>query len=118
LSFRLDPREALAADLERSAREQLEHALGELGDAERDRHAAIHAARKSCKRLRALLRLAREGRLVGGLAARRRGELRAAIRPLGQRLFAEPPAALARRFEAHWQATRGGIEDGGALEAA
>jgi len=57
-------------------------------------------------------------RLAGELAARRRGELRAAMRPLGQRLFAEPPRALARRFEAYWQATRREIENGAALAVA
>ena len=307
MSFRLDPREALAGGLERSAREQLEHALGELGEPGRDCHAAIHEARKSCKRLRGLLRLARHGlgakvyrrenaalrdaarrlsalrdaealletydaldarfagvvdrrriapvrralagrhaalsesdletrvaafcddlegvrarlpswpladdfevlarglkqtykrarqamdaaydapsgerfhdwrkrvkyhryhlellaalwprqvagrrkevkalggmlgdehdlvvleavlvadagsfgeasaRLVGALAARRRAELRVAMRPLGQRLFAEPPGALARRFAVYWQAARRGVEDGGGREAA
>ena len=61
LGFCLDPREGIAAGLERSAREQLDRALGELGDPERDRPVAIHEARKCCKRLRGLLRLARPG---------------------------------------------------------
>ena len=50
--------------------------------------------------------------LVSELARRRRAELRAAIRPLGQRLFAEPPKALARRFEVYWQATQTKAADG------
>jgi len=47
--------------LGRIAREQLDRALGGLEDPKLDRHAAIHDARKSGKRLRALLRLARRG---------------------------------------------------------
>ena len=56
--------------------------------------------------------------LAGTLAERRRVQRRAAMRPLGQRLFAAPPGALARRFEVYWQATRGEVEDGGARAAA
>jgi CHAD domain-containing protein len=61
LSFTIDPGRPVVAGLQRSAREQLDHALDQLGDATGDRHAAIHEARKSCKRLRGLLRLARSG---------------------------------------------------------
>jgi CHAD domain-containing protein len=56
--------------------------------------------------------------LVSELAQRRRAELRAAMQPLGQRLFAERPKALARRYAAYWQAARSTAEDGGAREAA
>jgi CHAD domain-containing protein len=56
--------------------------------------------------------------LVGDLARRRREELRTALRPLGQRLFAERPKAFARRFEAYWQAARGAAADGDQREAA
>ena len=56
--------------------------------------------------------------LARELSTRRRAELRAAMRPLGQRLFAEPPKALARRFATYWQATRTEIEHGAARAAA
>jgi hypothetical protein len=39
-----------------------------------------------------------------GLIDRRRGELQALARPLGARLYAEPPGALADRFGAYWDA--------------
>ena len=52
------------------------------------------------------------------LAERRRAELRAVMRPLGQRLFAERPRALARRFEVYWRAARSEAGDGGGLEVA
>jgi len=83
VAYRLQFDEAIAAGLERSAREQLDYALGELGDAARDRHAAIHEARKSCKRLRGLLRLARSG--LGDEVYRREN---AALRDAARRLSA------------------------------
>jgi len=67
----------------RSAREQLDRALAELGDTKRDRHAAIHEARKCCKRLRGLLRLARSG--LGDKLYRREN---AAVRDAARRLSA------------------------------
>jgi CHAD domain-containing protein len=81
VSFRLEPRETVAAGFARSAREQLDQALAELGDPERDRHAAIHEARKCCKRLRGLLRLARSG-LGDEVYQRENAALRGAARRL------------------------------------
>jgi CHAD domain-containing protein len=83
VSFRLEPGEAVGAGITRCAREQLDRALGELGDPERDRDAAIHEARKCCKRLRALLRLARGG--LGDKVWRREN---AALRDAARRLSA------------------------------
>ncbi len=60
MAFRIDPGQALDAEVRRLAGEQLrkaEHALGEGGG---DRHAAIHATRKRLKKLRGLLRLVRD----------------------------------------------------------
>lgn len=59
MSYRLHSDESLEAGLRRIACEQLDLAVGGLEDASLDRHEAIHEARKCCKRLRGLLRLAR-----------------------------------------------------------
>jgi CHAD domain-containing protein len=83
VSFRLDPGQSLAAGIAAAAAGQLELALGELGDAGRDRHTAIHEARKACKRLRGLLRLARPG--LGDKVYRREN---AAVRDAARRLSA------------------------------
>jgi CHAD domain-containing protein len=83
VSCRLEPWEAVGAGITRCAGEQLDRALGELGDPERDPDAAIHEARKSCKRLRALLRLARNG--LGDKVWRREN---AALRDAARRLSA------------------------------
>jgi hypothetical protein len=40
------------------------------------------------------------------LADRHRDELRAGMRPLGRRVFAERPKALVSRYEAYWRAWR------------
>jgi CHAD domain-containing protein len=61
LRYRLLAQKSLEGDLKRIAREQLELALAGFDDAKFDRHEAIHEARKCCKRLRGLLRLARAG---------------------------------------------------------
>jgi CHAD domain-containing protein len=61
LRYRLGPEEALAAGVRRIACEQLDLAVAGLDDPKLDRDAAIHEARKCCKRLRGLLRLARAG---------------------------------------------------------
>ena len=45
------------------------------------------------------------------LAARRRAELRAAMRPLGGRLFAERPKALAARYGSYWRSWRSEAAD-------
>lgn len=88
LSLSLDPGEAIGAGLRRSAHEQLDGALAELGDPTRDRHVAIHEARKACKRLRGLLRLARKP--LGGKAYRRENlALRDAARRLSSLRDAE-----------------------------
>jgi CHAD domain-containing protein len=83
VSFSLEPGEAVGAGITRCADEQLDRALGELGDPERDRDVAIHEARKCCKRLRALLRLARNG--LGDKVWRREN---AALRDAARRLSA------------------------------
>jgi CHAD domain-containing protein len=83
LSFRLGAEEGIAAGVARGAHAQLDRALAELGDQTRDRHAAIHEARKCCKRLRGLLRLVRSG--LGDEIYRREN---AALRDAARRLSA------------------------------
>ncbi len=59
MSYRLYFNESLIEELRRIAREQLSRALAELDSLPAPQ--AIHQARKRCKKLRALLRLARPG---------------------------------------------------------
>jgi CHAD domain-containing protein len=57
MSFLLSLSEPLADEVRRVAREQLDGAVAGLRDADADRVAAVHDARKSVKKVRALLRL-------------------------------------------------------------
>ncbi len=62
MPYRLDTRETVQDGLRRCAREQLDAAISELTEGLRsDPVKAIHSARKSLKKERSLLRLAREG---------------------------------------------------------
>ena len=45
------------------------------------------------------------------LVTRRRAELRAAMRSLGDRVFAERPRALAARYGSYWRCWRSETED-------
>jgi CHAD domain-containing protein len=56
MGFSVNPDESVASALKRVAREEARHAIAHLASAE-DRHEAIHEARKSVKKVRALLRL-------------------------------------------------------------
>ena len=91
--FRLDARAPAARAVRRLALEQLNHALAGVrrGDAR-----GIHEARKSCKRLRALLRLMRPGLDKACRAGNRR--LRDASRALSGRRDADVLRATARGF--------------------
>lgn len=59
MSYRLYGEESFENGFRRIAGEQLR--LAQSGFVELDRHTAVHEARKCCKRLRGLLRLARAG---------------------------------------------------------
>jgi CHAD domain-containing protein len=59
VSYRLEPGEEPAAALRRIAGEQLDRAVAQLADDERDPHETIHDVRKRCKKVRGLLRLVR-----------------------------------------------------------
>ncbi|GGE17723.1 CHAD domain-containing protein [Aureimonas endophytica] len=61
MSFSIDPTKPLAEEVRRIADEQIGKALSELREPEEDRHEAIHDVRKRAKKLRALLRLVRDG---------------------------------------------------------
>lgn len=59
MAYRLDASEHLGDALLRVATEQLDDALGALGDGDQATPEGVHAARKSLKKTRALVRLAR-----------------------------------------------------------
>ncbi len=59
MSYRLEPKEPLAAGLKRIAREQIDQALEQLTTAPEGRDEAVHDARKRFKKVRAVLRLVR-----------------------------------------------------------
>src|SRR5437763_13267226 len=60
-SYRFRQREAVPDAIARIARGRIEHALAELrGEADSSPEVAVHEARKDMKKLRALLRLARD----------------------------------------------------------
>ena len=82
LRYRLGFDEPVAAGLKRIAAEQLELAIGGFDDPALDREAAIHEARKGCKRVRSLLRLARAG-LGDAVYREDNARLRDAARGLG-----------------------------------
>lgn len=60
MAYRLEPNEELSAGLKRIAREQLDQAIENATSADRDRDVAVHEVRKGMKKLRAVLRLARD----------------------------------------------------------
>lgn len=60
MGYRLGGNESLSAGVRRIGREQVGEACAAV-EAPADRHAAVHAARKRCKKVRALLRLVRDG---------------------------------------------------------
>ena len=51
----------VAEGLQRIAGEQIGKALAEIDDDKLDRQAAVHQARKRCKKIRGLIRLVRSG---------------------------------------------------------
>jgi CHAD domain-containing protein len=60
----------------------------------------------------------RDQQVLLGLIAERQQALRAMARPLGRRLFAEPPAAFTRRLHSYWRLWRGPEAPAGEAEAA
>ena len=102
MAYRIDLEAPLAAELRRLAADQLGSAVAGLEAAgARDRAAAVHGARKSVKKTRALLRLARPG-LPGDVYRDEQDALRAAGRLLsGARdadVLGATVDALAERF--------------------
>lgn len=59
MSFKFEIGESAGDGLRRMAREQIDKALDEIADSGQDRHHTVHQLRKRCKKVRALLRLAR-----------------------------------------------------------
>ncbi len=82
MPYRLQPGESVPVAVRRSAREQIEHAIGELTDgAPADTVTAVHDARKALKKERSLLRLSR-GTLTGSERRRENEAFREAARSL------------------------------------
>lgn len=79
MGYKLEPGEPLGAGVRRIAMEQLDKALAEIDTGE-DRDTVVHSARKRCKKLRALVRLARDG--LGAEYAAANRELRDLSRKL------------------------------------
>jgi CHAD domain-containing protein len=88
-SYRLKRKEALGDGLRRIASGRAEHALEQLRDADGERAAAVHEARKDLKKIRAVLRLSRE---TLGDELYRAGNSR--FREAGQRLSAARDAQV------------------------
>ena len=110
MAYRIDLEAPLAAELRRLAADQLGSAVAGLEAAgARDRAAAVHGARKSVKKTRALLRLARPG-LPGDVYRDEQDALRAAGRLLsGARdadVLGATVDALAERFAGRMPAPR------------
>ena len=102
MSYRLQLQEPLGAELRRVATDELGSAVAGLEAAgPRDRAKAVHSARKSVKKTRALLRLARPG-LPGRVYREEQDALRAAGQLLsGTRdadVLGETVDGLAERF--------------------
>jgi CHAD domain-containing protein len=82
MSYKFRPDEPLSAGFRRSAREQLDEALGELREGiNEDPVGAVHSARKAIKKERSLLRLAR-----GTMSPSERKRENAALRNAAQHL--------------------------------
>jgi len=100
MAYRLEPHEPLSEGLKRVAAEELESAhKGLTGDGERDK--AVHEARKSFKKLRAVLRLVRSD-----LGGKRYRDLNTRFRDAGRELSALRDAEVLVRtlgaLEAHF----------------
>lgn len=100
MTYRIQSRTALDADIRRIAREQIDKAIAELSDRDGDRHEAIHDARKRFKKLRGLLILARPGH--AGFAATETARYRDIARALSgtrdRTALIEALDGLERRF--------------------
>jgi CHAD domain-containing protein len=59
MSYAIERNEKTADGTRRIAREQIDKAISEIQSSEIDRHEKVHQVRKRCKKLRALVRLAR-----------------------------------------------------------
>lgn len=96
MAFRIDPSSGVESEFRRVAGEQFDAALAGLDDPDPDRvEAAVHDARKRCKRLRALLRLVR-----GSIPERRYRSLDAAVRDAARELStSRDAAALVKMFD-------------------
>ncbi|HEX4132315.1 MAG TPA: CHAD domain-containing protein [Pirellulales bacterium] len=120
MSFKLKRTKSLHKNLRRLAREQLQDAITALRHPKREsRDEAVHTARRSCKKVRALLRLVRP--VIGQRAYRHQNaKFRDVARPLTEvrdaKILIETLDKLAEHFQQHvTQRAVAGIRD--ALQA-
>ncbi|MGH9041611.1 MAG: CHAD domain-containing protein [Acidimicrobiia bacterium] len=89
MTFRVEPGKAVGQEFRRIAQDEFEATLAHLGDPEAaGLDVAVHEARKSCKRLRALFRLVRPS-----ISERRYRSLNANVRDAARELSASRDAA-------------------------
>lgn len=74
MAFKFRIGERAGDGIRRMAQEQMDKALGEIGNSELGSHKTVHQVRKRCKKLRALLRLARGDLDRSGRVYRRENE--------------------------------------------
>ena len=60
MPYRLKDSNAVAEEIERIVTDQIDRAVDEIDDGTLDPHVAVHQVRKRCKKIRAVLRLARD----------------------------------------------------------
>lgn len=100
MAYRLEHGEPVGPGIRRIVAEQVDRALGEVADAKIERAEVIHRVRKRCKKIRAALRLVRDG--LGDTYARENGRYRDAARGISgardEEAMIETCDALARRF--------------------
>ena len=100
MAYRLEHGEPVGPGIRRIVAEQVDRALGEVADEKIERAEVIHRVRKRCKKIRAALRLVRDG--LGDAYARENGRYRDAARGISgardEEAMIETCDALVRRF--------------------
>jgi hypothetical protein len=100
MAYRLKHGEPVGQGIRRIVAEQVDRALGEVADARIERAEVIHRVRKRCKKIRAALRLVRDG--LGDAYAHENARYRDAARGISgardEEAMIETCDALARRF--------------------
>lgn len=82
MPYRIRAGHSVGRELARAATEQIDRALAEIDDAGLDLESTVHQVRKRCKKVRAILRLAREPLEEGGVYSQENARFRDAARRL------------------------------------